>query len=65
MKKAIGSSFFIAGAIDEDHNQLKVLRDDVERTKVLYDRLMKELEERTADKIQKALENPLANMRKN
>lgn len=26
---------------------------------------MKELEERTADKIQKALENPLANMRKN
>jgi hypothetical protein len=38
LKKAIGSSFFIAGAIDEDHNQLKVLRDDVERTKVLYDR---------------------------
>ena len=26
---------------------------------------MKELEERTADKIQKALENPLANMRRN
>ena len=51
LKKAIGSSFFIAGAIDEDHNQLKVLRDDVERTKVLYDRLMGELENRISREI--------------
>ena len=51
LKKAIGSSFFIAGAIDEDHNQLKVLRDDVERTKVLYDRLMDELENRISREI--------------
>ena len=51
LKKAISSSFFIAGAIDEDHNQLKVLRDDVERTKVLYDRLMEELENRISREI--------------
>ena len=51
LKKAIGSSFFIAGAIDEDHNQLKVLRDDVERTKVLYDRLMEELDNRISREI--------------
>ena len=51
LQKAISSSFFISGAIDEDHNQLKVLRDDVERTKVLYDRLMKELEERISREI--------------
>ena len=51
LKKAIGSSFFIAGAIDEDHNQLKVLRDDVERTKVLYDRLMGELDSRISREI--------------
>ena len=37
-KNAIDSSFFISGAIDEDHNQLKVLKDDVQRTSVLYDR---------------------------
>lgn len=51
LQKAISSSFFISGAIDEDHNQLKVLRDDVERTKVLYDRLMNELESRISREI--------------
>lgn len=51
LQKAISSSFFISGAIDEDHNQLKVLRDDVERTKVLYDRLMNELENRISREI--------------
>lgn len=51
LKKAISSSFFISGAIDEDHNQLKVLRDDVDRTKVLYDRLMNELNNRISREI--------------
>ena len=52
LKNAIDSSFFISGAIDEDHNQLKVLNDDVQRTSVLYDRLMTELEEKISREIQ-------------
>jgi len=52
LKNAIDSSFFISGAIDEDHNQLKVLRDDVQRTSVLYERLMGELEEKISREIQ-------------
>ena len=52
LKNAIDSSFFISGAIDEDHNQLKVLNDDVQRTSVLYSRLMDELEEKIAREIQ-------------
>ncbi len=51
LKNAIDSSFFISGAIDEDHNQLKVLKDDVQRTSVLYDRLMTELEEKITREI--------------
>ena len=51
LKNAISSSFFISGAIDEDHDQLKVLRDDVERTKVLYDRLLQELGNRITREI--------------
>ena len=52
LKNAIDSSFFISGAIDEDHNQLKVLNDDVQRTSVLYERLMTELEEKISREIQ-------------
>ena len=52
LKNAIDSSFFISGAIDEDHNQLKVLRDDVQRTSVLYDRLMTELDDKISREIQ-------------
>tara|TARA_B100001027_G_scaffold51708_1_gene34438 strand:+ start:105 stop:1259 length:1155 start_codon:yes stop_codon:yes gene_type:complete len=52
LKNAIDSSFFISGAIDEDHNQLKVLKDDVQRTAVLYDRLMNELESKISREIQ-------------
>ena len=52
MSNAIDSSFFISGAIDEDHNQLKVLKDDVQRTAVLYDRLMNELESKISREIQ-------------
>ena len=42
---------FISGAIDEDHNQLKVLVDDVQRTSVLYSRLMDELEQKISREI--------------
>ncbi len=52
LKNAIDSSFFISGAIDEDHNQLKVLNDDVQRTSVLYSRLMDELDEKISREIQ-------------
>ncbi len=52
LKNAIDSSFFISGAIDEDHNQLKVLKDDVQRTSVLYARLMNELESKISREIQ-------------
>ena len=51
LKNAIDSSFFISGAIDEDHNQLKVLNDDVQRTAVLYQRLMDELEQKISREI--------------
>ncbi len=51
LKNAIDSSFFISGAIDEDHNQLKVLNDDVQRTSVLYARLMDELEQKISREI--------------
>ncbi|MAZ07605.1 MAG: hypothetical protein CMM99_03995 [Rickettsiales bacterium] len=52
LSNAIDSSFFISGAIDEDHNQLKVLKDDVQRTAVLYARLMNELESKISREIQ-------------
>ena len=51
LKNAIDSSFFISGAIDEDHNQLKVLNDDVQRTSVLYARLMDELDQKISREI--------------
>ena len=51
-KKCYRLKFFISGAIDEDHNQLKVLRDDVQRTSVLYERLMTELDDKISREIQ-------------
>ena len=37
------ATFGLSGAIDEDHRQLEVLEDDVNRTVVLIDRLLTEL----------------------
>jgi len=37
------ASFAISGAIDEDHRQLAILEDEVNRTDVLIDRLFKEV----------------------
>ena len=51
LRNAIDSSFFISGAIDEDHNQLKVLNDDVQRTSVLYARLMDGLDQKISREI--------------
>ena len=39
------AAFRITGAIDEDHQQLAILEDEVNRTVVLIDRLLKELTE--------------------
>jgi hypothetical protein len=39
------AAFRLSGAVDEDHRQLAILEDEVNRTVVLIDRLMKELSE--------------------
>jgi len=39
------AAFRLSGAIDEDHQQLAILEDEVNRTVVLIDRLLKELSE--------------------
>jgi hypothetical protein len=41
--EATRAAFGLSGAIDEDHRQLEVLEDDVNRTVVLIDRLLTEL----------------------
>lgn len=37
------ASFAVSGAVDEDHRQLAILEDEVNRTDVLIDRLLKEV----------------------
>ncbi|MBT3550242.1 MAG: hypothetical protein HOH80_11100 [Rhodospirillaceae bacterium] len=39
------AAFRLSGAVDEDHRQLAILEDEVNRTVVLIDRLLKELSE--------------------
>ena len=39
------AAFKLSGAVDEDHQQLAILEDEVNRTVVLIDRLLKELSE--------------------
>ncbi len=39
------ATFRISGAVDEDHRQLAILQDEVDRTSVLVDRLLTELSE--------------------
>lgn len=43
MAEAARAAFSVSGAVDEDHRQLAILEDEVNRTAVLIDRLMKEL----------------------
>jgi hypothetical protein len=46
--EATRASFGISGAVDEDHRQLAILEDEVNRTTVLIDRLLSELTEDVA-----------------
>jgi hypothetical protein len=39
------AAFRLSGAVDEDHRQLAILQDEVSRTEVLIDRLLKEISE--------------------
>jgi len=43
LSESAKASFAISGAIDEDHQQLAILEDEVNRTDVLIDRLFKEV----------------------
>lgn len=43
LSESATASFAISGAIDEDHRQLAILEDEVNRTDVLIDRLYKEV----------------------
>jgi len=43
MSEAARAAFSVSGAVDEDHRQLAILEDEVNRTAVLIDRLLKEL----------------------
>ena len=43
LSESARASFAISGAIDEDHRQLAILEDEVNRTDVLIDRLFKEV----------------------
>lgn len=43
MAEAARAAYSVSGAVDEDHRQLAILEDEVNRTAVLIDRLLKEL----------------------
>ncbi|MGB0670597.1 MAG: hypothetical protein ACPGNT_03810 [Rhodospirillales bacterium] len=43
MAEAVRAAFNISGAVEEDHRQLAILEDEVNRTVVLIDRLLKEV----------------------
>ncbi|MEE8351400.1 MAG: hypothetical protein V3R37_04315, partial [Rhodospirillales bacterium] len=43
LSESTKASFAVSGAVDEDHRQLAILEDEVHRTDVLIDRLLKEV----------------------
>ena len=43
LAESVSAAFGVSGAIDEDHTQLSILQDEVNRTVVLIDRLHKEV----------------------
>jgi len=43
LSESARAAFTVSGAVDEDHRQLAILEDEVNRTAVLIDRLLKEL----------------------
>ncbi len=45
LSESARAAFSVSGAVDEDHRQLAILEDEVNRTVVLIDRLLKEVSE--------------------
>lgn len=45
MLETVKATYSVSGAIDEDHRQLRVLEDDINRTTVMVERLLRELSE--------------------
>ena len=45
LSESARAAFIISGAVDEDHKQLAILQDEVDRTAVLVDRLLTEVAE--------------------
>lgn len=45
LTESVRAAFEVSGAVDEDHRQLAILEDEVDRTVVLIDRLNKEVSE--------------------
>ena len=45
LSESTRAAFSVSGAVDEDHKQLAILEDEVNRTVVLIERLLKELAE--------------------
>ena len=43
--EAARAAYSISGAVDEDHRQLRIMEDDINRTVVMIERLLKELSE--------------------
>lgn len=43
LSESVRAAFGISGAVDEDHRQLTILEDEINRTVVLIDRLLKEV----------------------
>ncbi len=45
MLESVKATYSVSGAIDEDHRQLRILEDDINRTTVMIERLLRELSE--------------------
>ncbi len=48
MLETVKSSYSISGAVDEDHRQLRIMEDDINRSIVMVERLLKDLSEGVA-----------------
>ncbi len=48
MLESVKTAYSISGAVDEDHRQLRIMEDDINRTIVMVERLLKELSEDVA-----------------
>ncbi len=48
MLESVKTAYSISGAVDEDHRQLRIMEDDINRALVMVERLLKELSEDVA-----------------